>query len=234
MDADLQDDPQEIPRFLEKLDEGYGLVSGWKKTRHDPWHKVLPSRVFNWMVSRTTGVHLHDHNCGFKCYRSELAKSLTLHGELHRMVPALSAMMGFEAAEITVQHHPRRFGRSKYGIERFLRGFSDMLTMGFLRRYRERPAHFFNGIAAAYLAIAALALVMGLLLGLGSLGGAIAVLVATIFMGMSGAVVLVGLLSELCVRGGLQTQWSLPIVEDTVDQRSKDGPAEMIESRYRA
>ena len=115
MDADLQDDPQEIPRFLAKLEEGYGLVSGWKKVRHDPWHKVVPSRIFNWMLSRVSGVRLHDHNCGFKCYRGELARQLTLHGELHRMVPSLAAMLGYTATEIVVTHHPRQFGRSKYG-----------------------------------------------------------------------------------------------------------------------
>ncbi len=148
LDADLQDDPDEIHRFLEKLGEGFDLVSGWKKVRHDPWHKVLPSRVFNQMLSHFSGVKLHDHNCGFKCYRAEVAKSLTLHGEMHRMVPALSAIGGFKSTEIVVRHHPRVHGVSKYGFERYIRGFMDMVTVGFLRKYRERPSHFLGAIVA--------------------------------------------------------------------------------------
>ena len=117
LDADLQDDPREIGRFLDKLDEGFDIVSGWKKVRHDPWHKVLPSRVFNAMLSRVSATHLHDHNCGFKCYRARVVKELALYGEMHRMIPALSAIRGFTSSEIQVLHHPRRFGSSKYGFE---------------------------------------------------------------------------------------------------------------------
>ena len=141
MDADLQDDPKEVHRFLAKLNEGYDLVSGWKRVRHDPWHKVLPSRVFNWMLSTLSRTRLHDHNCGFKCYRAAVPKGLTLYGELHRMIPALAAIDGYRAAELEVEHHPRRHGGSKYGFERYLRGLMDMLTVSFFRRYRERPAH---------------------------------------------------------------------------------------------
>ncbi len=148
MDADLQDDPKEIGNFLDKLDEGYDVVSGWKKTRHDPWHKVLPSRVFNAMISRLIGVRLHDHNCGFKCYRANAAKSLTLYGEMHRMMPSLASLQGFHSAEIEVEHHPRLHGKSKYGVKRFLRGFMDLLTVYFLKNFRERPLHVFGGVAA--------------------------------------------------------------------------------------
>jgi len=215
MDGDLQDDPSEIPRFLEKLEEGYGLVSGWKKVRHDPWHKVLPSRVFNWMLSLVGGVKLHDHNCGFKCYRADLARQLTLHGELHRMVPSLSAIKGYSSAEIVVQHHPRQFGSSKYGIERFLRGFSDMLTIGFLRRFRERPSHCINGIAAMFIAVGVGFGIVGAWAGLTGGSGLAAMLAAAAYIGLAVVLFVGGLMSELIIRGGLEHQWRLPILEDT-------------------
>lgn len=141
MDADLQDDPNEIPNFLAKMDEGYDVVSGWKQTRHDPWHKVGPSRVFNWMVSRLTGVKLHDHNCGFKCYRREVFDRLRLYGELHRFVPVLAAARGWKVGEIVVNHRARVHGHSKYGILRIPKGFLDLLTVKFLTGYGQRPQH---------------------------------------------------------------------------------------------
>src|ERR1700746_105377 len=141
MDADLQDDPEEIPRFLEKMREGFDVVTGWKRTRHDPWHKVLPSRIFNFILSRVTKVELHDHNCGFKCYRGEVVQVLPMYGEMHRMVPSLAAMHGLvrwqgarqgcRGAGPGVNPPPRRYGRSKYGLQRFLRGFLDMWTVQF-------------------------------------------------------------------------------------------------------
>lgn len=166
MDADLQDDPVEIPRFLEKLSEGYDIVSGYKQTRHDPWHKVLPSRVFNRMVSKLNGVDLHDHNCGFKCYRAEVVKSVKLYGEMHRMIPCLASIEGYNSAEIVVQHHPRQFGVSKYGIKRFARGFFDMITVYFLKNFRDRPMHLFGGVAVtvATLGMLMIALASGLIL----------------------------------------------------------------------
>ena len=215
MDADLQDDPQEIPRFLARLAEGYDLVSGWKKVRHDPWHKVMPSRIFNWMLSKFSCVKLHDHNCGFKCYRGNVAKELTLFGELHRMVPSLAGMKGYLVTEIVVQHHARRSGVSKYGVERFIRGFSDMLTVGFFRRYRERPSHFMNAVAFGFFAFATCLNVAGLFSGITSLQGTMLVLTGLIFGGMGVATFLAGLVSEQVIRGGLTHEWRLPIVEDT-------------------
>lgn len=141
MDADLQDDPNEIPRFLEKLDEGLDVVSGWKRVRHDPWHKVLPSRVFNWLVSTLTGVRLHDHNCGFKAYRGQIVKEVNLYGERHRFVPVLAAARGWKVGEIEVQHHARQFGYSKYGLSRLLKGFLDLLTIYLLTGFSGRPLH---------------------------------------------------------------------------------------------
>ncbi len=117
LDADLQDDPREIPNFLAKMEHNLDVVSGWKQVRHDPWHKVFPSRVFNWMVSKLTGVKLHDHNCGMKCYRREIFEEVRLYGELHRFVPVLAAARGYRVGEIVIQHRPRQHGRSKYGAE---------------------------------------------------------------------------------------------------------------------
>jgi glycosyltransferase involved in cell wall biosynthesis len=159
LDGDLQDDPAEIPRFLAKLDEGYEVVSGWKRTRHDPWHKVGPSRIFNRMVSSLTGCKLHDHNCGFKAYRREVLDEVTLYGELHRFVPVLAFERGFKVSEIVVNHRPRKFGHSKYGIARFIKGLLDLLTVHFLSRYGQRPLHLLGAIGLAMLALGILGLV---------------------------------------------------------------------------
>lgn len=140
MDADLQDDPKEIPRFLEKMQE-VDVVSGWKKVRHDPWHKVGPSRVFNALVSKLTGVSLHDHNCGFKCYRREIFREVRLYGELHRFVPVLAAARGWTVGELVVDHRPREHGVSKYGWWRIPKGFLDLLTVKFLTGFGQRPQH---------------------------------------------------------------------------------------------
>lgn len=141
LDADLQDDPHEIPRFLDALKKDCDVVSGWKRTRHDPWHKVAPSRIFNFMVSWLTGVKLHDHNCGMKVYRREVLKEVRLYGELHRFIPVLAAARGFRVGEIEIQHRPRRFGYSKYGVRRFVKGFLDLLTVKFLTGFGQRPQH---------------------------------------------------------------------------------------------
>lgn len=155
LDADLQDDPKEIPDFLKLLDSGYDVVSGWKKKRHDPWHKVLPSRVFNAMVSRLTGVKLHDHNCGMKCYRREIFDEITLYGELHRFVPALAAARGFKVGEKVVEHRARKFGVSKYGFNRFIKGFLDLLTVKFVTSYGQRPQHLLGTIGLTSFAVGA-------------------------------------------------------------------------------
>ncbi len=144
MDADLQDDPAELPAFLAKLNEGYDLVSGWKKVRHDPPSKTIPSRVFNWFTRKLTGVDLHDFNCGFKCYRREVIETIQVYGEMHRFLPALAAEYRFRVGELIVQHHPRASGASKFGLERFTRGAADLITILFLTRYFRRPAHIFG------------------------------------------------------------------------------------------
>lgn len=146
LDGDLQDDPKEIPQFLEKLESGFDVVSGWKKRRHDPWHKVGPSRVFNWMVGKLTGVRLHDHNCGFKCYRKAVVEGVDLYGELHRFVPVLAAAKGWKVGELVVQHRARQYGHSKYGVWRIVKGFLDLTTVFFLTGYSNRPQHFLGAI----------------------------------------------------------------------------------------
>ncbi len=146
MDADLQDDPAEIPNFLAKLATGSDVVNGWKRNRKDPWHKVWPSRVFNRMVSRLTGLKLKDHNCGFKCFRAEVVKHMHLYGELHRFIPVIAHADGYRVAEMEVQHRPRRFGRSKYGVRRFFKGFLDLMTVTFLTGFGQRPLHLLGGI----------------------------------------------------------------------------------------
>lgn len=158
LDADLQDDPGEIPRLFDELQKGYDLVTGWKKVRYDPWHKVIPSRVFNWLVSKWTGVHLHDHNCGLKLGRAEVFREIRLYGELHRFVTVLAAARGFRVGEVVVQHRPRTFGYSKYGASRFIKGFLDLMTVQFLTRYGRRPQHLLGtvGILLASLGFAGL------------------------------------------------------------------------------
>jgi glycosyltransferase involved in cell wall biosynthesis len=146
IDADLQDDPAEIPRLLVKLDEGFDLVSGWKLKRRDPVRRRVLSRLFNWVTGRVSGLRLHDMNCGLKAYRAEVVRGLSLYGELHRFVPVLAHYQGFRVAELPVNHRPREHGRSRYGLERYLRGFLDLLTVSFIGRYRHRPLHLFGGL----------------------------------------------------------------------------------------
>ncbi|MCE5267614.1 MAG: glycosyltransferase family 2 protein [Planctomycetaceae bacterium] len=159
LDADLQDDPHEIPRFLAEIEKDLDVVSGWKQVRHDPWDKVLPSHGFNWLVSWLTGVRLHDHNCGMKCYRREVFREVHLYGELHRFVPVLAAARGFRVGEISIHHRPRRFGHSKYGVSRIVKGFLDLLTVKFLTGFGQRPQHLLGSVGLASFCLGALWLV---------------------------------------------------------------------------
>src|SRR5213596_861580 len=146
IDGDLQDDPTEIPRLLAKLEEGFDLVSGWKAHRRDPITRRIPSRIFNWVTGRVSGLRLHDLNCGLKAYRAEVVQGLRLYGELHRFIPVLAHYRGHRIAELPVNHRPREHGRSRYGVERYIRGFLDLLTVSFIGRYRYRPLHLFGGL----------------------------------------------------------------------------------------
>jgi len=144
MDADLQDDPKEIPRFLKKLDSGYDMVVGWKRRRRDPYGKTLPSKLFNHLIRRMSKIDVHDSNCGFKAYRREVMEHLSVYGEMHRYLPTIARWRGFRVTEIVVHHHPRRFGSSKYGLERLAKGFLDLMTIAFLTKYGRSPMHFFG------------------------------------------------------------------------------------------
>jgi len=199
IDGDLQDDPAEIPRLLAKLDEGFDLVSGWKAQRRDPLSRRLLSRLFNAVAGRISGLRLHDLNCGLKAYRAEVLRGLRLYGELHRFVPVLAHYRGFRVAELPVNHRPREHGRSRYGVERYVRGFLDLLTVTFMGRYRHRPLHLFGGLG---LTLGLLGfLVLAYLVGLKASGEAIGhrpLLTLGVLLVVVGVqLVSLGLLSEL-------------------------------------
>jgi dolichol-phosphate mannosyltransferase len=212
LDADLQDDPHEIPRFLDALTRN-DVVSGWKKVRHDPWHKVLPSRVFNAMVSRLTGVDLHDHNCGMKGYRGEVFREVKLYGELHRFIPVLAAARGFTVGELVIQHRARKFGYSKYGVRRFAKGFLDLVTVKFLTGFGHRPQHLLGNFGLIPIALGLLGmflLALNAVVRISSdhrLGGGpnTQVVVAILSVGLllfGAQLVIAGLLAELIVDRG--------------------------------
>ena len=198
MDGDLQDDPKEIPKFLEKLNEGYDVVCGWKQVRHDPWHKTIPSRIYNKFVSRAFRLELHDVNCGYKAFRTDVIKRIRVYGDLHRLIPVLAANLGYRIAEIPVEHHPRRHGVSKYGLERFARGAADVLALMFVCRYGHRPGHFFTTLGLACIGGGALVSFLACLAGL-SWKAAIAVAA----LGLAGVGLMsLGVLAELWLYHG--------------------------------
>ena len=153
MDADLQDDPAELPRLVEMLESGYDLVSGWKRNRQDPITKTLPSRLFNAVTSAVAGIHLHDFNCGFKAYRREVTEALEVYGELHRFMPALAHWRGFRVGELPVHHRARRFGRSKFGASRFVNGFLDLMSAAFISTSALKPLHVFGRVGLGFLVL---------------------------------------------------------------------------------
>ncbi len=208
MDADLQDDPAEIPKFLEKLDDGFDVVNGWKQRRLDPWHKVYPSKLFNWAVGRMTGLHLHDHNCGLKLFKSEVTREIRIYGELHRFIPVLAHSRGFKVTELPVHHRERKFGQSKYGVKRLHRGFLDLLTVRFLTGYGQRPQHIIGTFGILFVTIGMLGLgyltllwiltnVFGM--GFGPIGNRPLLAYSTAAVLLGAQAVSVGLLAELIV-----------------------------------
>ncbi len=203
MDADLQDDPKEIPCFIAKINEGYDLVSGWKQNRKDSFVKNTSSKFFNSVTSLFSRVKLHDFNCGFKSYRYDVAKSLDLYGQLHRYIPVMARSQGYKIGEIPIHHRKRKFGKSKYGPIRFVNGFLDLLTVMILTKYFKRPAHFFGGLGFV-------ALLLGSSIGLyitylklftGSIQGRLPLFIAGILLIMVGVqLVSLGLIGEMFVK----------------------------------
>ncbi|MDF1498213.1 MAG: glycosyltransferase, partial [Patescibacteria group bacterium] len=203
MDADLQDDPKEIPHFLAKIEDGYDLVSGWKKNRKDSFIKNSSSKFFNLVTSLFSKIKLNDFNCGFKAYRREVVKGLDLYGQLHRYIPVIVGNQGYKIAEIPVHHRKRKFGKSKYGPIRFLNGFLDLLTVMILTKYFRRPAHFFGGLGSV-------ALLIGFIIGLyivylklifGDIQGRTPLFIAGILLIMVGVqLVSLGLIGEMFVK----------------------------------
>lgn len=223
MDADLQDDPALIGDFVAAIEDGADLVSGWKQTRRDPWTKTLPSRLFNWIVRVASGIPLRDFNCGFKAWRSDCIRELSIYGGFHRFLPVLASARGFRIEEIAVRHRPRAHGRSKYGARRFFDGLLDLLTVLLVTRFRTRPLHFF-GIPGLILAVAGLG-ILGYLTVLWFSGesigtrplltlGVLSTITAAQFVG-------IGLLAELLVR---TTVRSHEIFSIRGDREGRAGP----------
>lgn len=224
MDTDLQDDPTEIPQLLAKLSEGYDLVSGWKFPRRDPLSKRLFSRIFNKATGLLTGVDLHDINCGFKAYRVEVVKGMHLYGELHRYTPILAHQNGYRATEVKVKHHPRRFGRSKYGWERIPRGFFDLLTVLFLTKYLQRPMHFF-GVWGLFLT--GVGFFINLYLAIlwfikGGLGFRPLLMFGILLMVLGGQFFSIGLLGEMLTHAISRFGSAKPLLDEVFQKQSFD------------
>ncbi|ADE55318.1 glycosyltransferase family 2 protein [Coraliomargarita akajimensis] len=203
LDADLQDDPKEIPSFLAKLEEGYDMVSGWKQVRNDPIDKTLPSKVFNALARAASGVQLNDFNCGFKAYRKEVTNNIQLFGELHRFIPILANAEGFTVGEVAVEHHPREHGVSKYGSKRFLKGLLDLITVVVLTRYLRRPAHIFGGfgILSGSTGFAILAWLSFAKIALGeTIGGRPLFFLGILLLLLGVQLLSIGLIAELIIR----------------------------------
>ena len=204
MDADLQDDPAEIPNLIAKLEEGYDLVSGWKKKRFDPMGKTLPSKFFNWVTGRVSGIAIHDFNCGLKAYRNEVVKDIRVLGELHRYIPVLAHMEGYRVGEIPVEHHPRQFGITKYGWGRLLKGFLDLLTVMYIGKYMGRPLHLFGtmGIIFGVLGMLVNIYISSLLFQTGTIQNRHPLLTLGVLMTVLGVqFICTGLLADMLTRG---------------------------------
>lgn len=206
MDADLQDDPAEIPRMIELLEQGTDLVAGWKATRRDPLSKRLPSKLFNAVTGRISGVKLHDQNCGLKAYRAAVVRNLSISGELYRYIPVMAAADGFTVTELAVNHRERKFGKSKYGLERYVRGFLDLLTIMFIGRFRWRPMHLLGGMGLVFTLAGLLVsayLVVEKLLGHG-IGDRPLLLLGVLLIVVGVQLFTIGLVSEMIQRNHLR------------------------------
>ncbi len=202
IDADLQNDPKDMPRIIEEIQNGADLVSGWRINRDDPLEKTLPSKFFNRTISRLSGLPIHDFNCGLKAYRREVLEELPIYGDMHRFIPVLAHRKGFLVKEIKIDHHPRRFGVSKYGFERYLHGALDMLTVIFLTTYLVRPMHLFGGFGLGTIFVGSvlfLYLVFGRWVWGVSIGTSPLLAVVLLMIGMGMQLLIFGLLAEMIV-----------------------------------
>lgn len=208
MDADLQDDPAEIPNLIESLEQGYDLVSGWKKNRLDPLSKRLPSKLFNKVTAIMTGIKIHDFNCGLKMYRREVIKSVKVYGEMHRYIPALAKWEGFKVTERIVNHRPRKFGKTKFGMSRFTNGLFDLLTVMFISKYTKRPLHLFgllgltSGLAGG---IITLYLVLNRIINRAYLSNRPLLFVGILLLIVGVQFISIGLLGEMITRSQTET-----------------------------
>jgi dolichol-phosphate mannosyltransferase len=204
LDADLQNDPADIPMLLAKLEEGYDLVSGWRQNRQDgALNRLLPSKIANWLIRRTTSVNIHDYGCSLKAYRAELVADMNLYGELHRFLPALAYIEGARITEMPVHHHARRFGRSKYGISRTFRVLMDLLTILFMKKFLTRPMHVFGllGLLSMFLGVVLGIYLTFLKLAMGEMIGNRPLLILAVLLLVTGVQLFsFGLLAELMMR----------------------------------
>ncbi len=224
MDADLQDDPKEIPRMIEKIQAGYDVVCGWKKHRFDPWHKTFPSKVYNAIIRKIFHVNLHDVNTGFKAFRREVITNIPLYGEMHRLIAILASEMGFKVTEIPVEHHPRKYGKSKFGFSRFFFGAVDVYTVWFLSRHSQSPSYFFTkrGLMAISLGILCL---LGSLLGFYFDGEQLRYVflgtVGSVFAGIGFLTIGTGLIAEILRREFAVSQ-DTSLIEYTIPMKNKN------------
>jgi len=216
MDGDLQNDPEDIPKLLEVLDQGYDIVSGWRKDRKDAFlSRTLPSRIANWLISKVTGVHLHDYGCSLKAYRSEVAKNLDFYGEMHRFLPALSKAIGAKVTEIPVKHHPRIYGKSKYGISRTFKVLLDLILVKFLLDYRTKPLRVLGGSGAVLLFLGAVTLsylIVIKIIGGQDIGNRPLLIFGTLFFLSGIQLISTGIVAELITRTYYESQNKRPYI----------------------
>lgn len=222
MDADLQNDPEDIPRLLKKLEEGYDIVSGWRKDRKDPFiSRKLPSMIANWIISKTTGVELHDYGCTLKAYKSDIVKRLELYGDMHRFLPALTKKFGAKITEIPVKHHPRIYGKSKYGIGRTIRVILDIFLVKFLNEYLNKPMYVFGSIGFMLLALGLLMLLYLIFIKLfldENIGKRPLLILSVLFILVGVQLISTGIIAELLVRIYYRTKEEKPfLIEEKIN-----------------
>jgi len=211
MDSDLQDDPSEIGALIDKINEGFDVVSGWKKSRKDPWSKKLPSKLFNLVTGIMSGIRIHDFNCGLKIYKADVIKTISVYGEMHRYIPVLAKLAGFSVTEVVVNHRARLYGKTKFGAGRFLKGFLDLVTVIFLGKYNRNPLHFFGKIGTIILSVG---FIINLYLTIQWFGGIWIGNRPILFLGVLLMIVGIqfislGLLAEMITSRGNETNYSI-------------------------